>query len=112
MIFIGGEPCGIIEAKAYNKGESLFSFSEQTARYAESQLKFATYFVDIRFAHEATDVLTHFCDYHDIDYRSREVFSFHRPEQLQELLFAEDTIRNRMKQFPKLDTNNLRACQI
>ena len=36
----------------------------------------------IRFAYEATGQLTRFTDYNDIKYRSRAVFSFHRPETL------------------------------
>lgn len=112
LIFIGGEPCGLIEAKAHNKGENLYSVAEQTARYAESKFKYSINSVDIRFAYEATDILTHFCDYHDIDYRSREVFTFHRPEQLYEWLMAADTLRNKMKQLPALDKQGLRRCQI
>lgn len=112
LILIGGKPCGLIEAKERDKGEKLTSVAEQTRRYAESQLKYASPNVDIRFAYEATDVLTRFCDYHDIDYRSREVFSFHRPEQLAAWLKDDDTLRNRLRVFPEFDTEGFRACQI
>lgn len=112
VIFIAGKPVGIIEAKAHDKGEKLTAVAEQTRRYAESQLQYAPRDVDIRFAYEATDVLTRFCDYHDIDYRSREVYSFHRPEQLREWIAAIDTLRNRMKSFPPLVESGFRACQV
>lgn len=112
LILIGGRPCGIIEAKAHNKGEQLTTVAEQTRRYAESSLKYAAPDIDIRFAYEATDVLTRFCDYHDLDYRSREVYSFHRPEQLQTWLNDSDTLRNRMRTcFPPLDKRGYRDCQ-
>ena len=66
----------------------------------------------IRFAYEATDKLVKFTDYKDIKYRSRKVFSFHRPEYLESLLQASDTIRNNMKHFPPLDPVGFRDCQI
>lgn len=112
LIFIDGKPCGLIEAKEHNKGEKLTQVADQTKRYAESEFKYAPKDIDIRFAYEATDVLTRFCDYHDLDYRSREVFSFHRPEQLREWLLAPDTLRNRLRSFPALDTDGFRICQI
>lgn len=111
VIFINRKPVGIIEAKAHDKGEKLTSVAEQTKRYAESKLKYAPADVDIRFAYEATDVLTRFCDYHDIDYRSREIYSFHRPEQLLEWIKADDTLRNKMKAFPAFDSTGFRKCQ-
>ncbi len=60
----------------------------------------------------ATGVLTRFTDYDDIKYRSRSVFSFHRPETLQALLNASDTIRNNMKHFPEFDETGFRKCQV
>lgn len=112
LIFIDGKPCGLIEAKERNKGEKLTQVADQTKRYAESEFKYAPKDIDIRFTYEATDVLTRFCDYHDLDYRSREVYSFHRPEQLREWLSAPDTLRNRLRGFPELDTEGFRKCQV
>ncbi|MDR1014882.1 MAG: DEAD/DEAH box helicase family protein [Coriobacteriales bacterium] len=111
LLFIDRKPVGIIEAKAHNKGETLLSAAEQTRRYAGSGLQYIKGPVDIRFAYEATDVLTHFCDYHDKKYRSREVFSFHRPEQLKAWLDDEETLRNRMRGFPAFDPTGFRDCQ-
>lgn len=112
LIFIDGIPCGLIEAKEHDKGVKLTSVAEQTKRYAESKIKYASPNVDIRFAYEATDVLVRFCDYHDKDYRSRQVYSFHRPEQLRTWLKASDTLRNRLRSFPELNTSGFRRCQI
>lgn len=112
LLFIDAKPVGVIEAKARNKGEQLISVAEQSKRYAESGLKYATGTVNIRFAYEATDVLTHFCDYQDVNYRSREVYSFHRPEQLRSWLADDSTLRNRLKSFPPLDPAGFRDCQL
>lgn len=111
IIFIDKKPVGVIEAKAHNKAETLCSVEEQTRRYAESTLKYVSGDVDIRFAYEATDAITRFCDYHDKAYRSREIFSFHQPDQLLEWMNDSDTLRNRLKNFPEFDSCGFRRCQ-
>ena len=110
--FIDGEPVGVIEAKRSTAGENITVVEEQSARYANSTFKWINRDYSIRFAYEATDKLIKFTDYKDIKYRSRKVFSFHRPEHLQSLLAAPDTVRNNMKHFPELDTTGFRDCQI
>lgn len=112
LLFIDRVPVGVIEAKAHDKGHQLTTVAEQSKRYAESGLKYSRGSVHIRFAYEATDVLTHFCDYQDVNYRSREVYSFHRPEQLQSWLSDSSTLRNRMKAFPELNPAGFRDCQV
>ena len=111
LILIRGKPVGVIEAKAEHKGEVLTAVAEQSLRYATSGLKYVSDTPDIRFAYESTGVLTYFCDYHDKKARSREVFSFHRPETLLEWLQDSDTLRNRMKAFPEFDKRGFRDCQ-
>ena len=111
-LFIDGEPVGVIEAKKSSVGENITVVEEQSARYATSSFKWINREYTIRFAYEATDKLIKFTDYKDIKYRSRRVFSFHRPEHLKSLLQASDTIRNNMKHFPVLDTTGFRECQI
>ncbi|MCI9141569.1 MAG: DEAD/DEAH box helicase family protein [Lachnospiraceae bacterium] len=111
-LFIEGIPIGVIEAKRSDAGENITTVETQSARYAHSTFKWVNYEYRIRFAYEATDKLTRFTDYDDINYRSRDVFSFHQPQTLQKLLSASDTIRNHMKHFPPLDTEGFRKCQI
>lgn len=111
-LFIDGELVGVIEAKKRSFGENITVVEEQSARYATSSFKWINSDYTIRFAYEATDKLIKFTDYKDIKYRSRVVFSFHRPEHLKSLLQASDTIRNNMKHFPVLDTTGFRECQI
>lgn len=111
-LFIDGEPVGVIEAKKSSVGENITVVEEQSSRYANSSFKWINREYNIRFAYEATDKLIKFTDYKDIKYRSRKIFSFHRPEYLESLLQANDTIRNNMKHFPALDTTGFRDCQI
>ena len=110
-LFVGGVPAGIIEAKKSEAGEHITDVEMQSGRYAHSTFRWATN-QEIRFAYEATDEITRFTDYHDLKYRSREVFSFHRPETLKRLLEQSDTVRNNMKHFPALDETGFRRCQV
>jgi len=111
-LFIEGIPIGVIEAKKSEVGENITSVEIQSARYANSTFKWVKCEYRIRFAYEATDKITRFTDYNDIKYRSRTVFSFHRPETLRTLLKQADTVRNSMKHLPKLDPTGFRKCQI
>ena len=112
LLFIDGKPVGVVEAKSEDKGFSLTGVAEQSKRYAESGLKYYQGLPDIRFTYETTGIKTNFCDYADAKSRSREVFSFHRPEELLELLNDTDTLRNRLKAFPELNQAGFRDCQI
>ena len=111
-LFIAGTPVGVVEAKRTESGEKITTVEDQSARYAGSKFKWIKENYSIRFAYEVTDKLTRFTDYQDLKFRSRTVFSFHRPETLQTLLNAPDTIRNNMKHFPPFDTTGFRDCQI
>ncbi len=111
-LFIDGALVGIIEAKRDDAGENITVAETQTHRYATSTFKWIKTDYHIRFVYESTGKLTRFTDYNDVKYRSRTVFSFHRPETLARWLKEPDTIRNNMKRFPPFDTTGFRKCQI
>jgi type I restriction enzyme R subunit len=112
LLFINKTPVGVIEAKASDKGETLTTVAEQSKRYAESGLKYFTDKPNIRFTYEATDIITNFADYNDEKARSREVFTFHKPQTLLSYIDTENTLRNRLKAFPAFDSTGFRDCQI
>lgn len=111
-LFVNGTPVGVIEAKKSEEGENITTVEGQSSRYANSTFKWIKCEYKIRFAYEATDKLTRFTDYNDEKYRSRTVFSFHRPKTLASLIRRNDTIRNNMKHFPEFDGAGFRDCQI
>lgn len=111
-LFVNGTPVGVIEAKKSEEGENITTVEGQSSRYANSTFKWIKCEYKIRFAYEATDKLTRFTNYNDEKYRSRTVFSFHRPETLASLIRRNDTIRNNMKHFPEFDGAGFRDCQI
>ncbi len=111
-LFVDGKPVGVVEAKKDELGENITVVEGQSGRYAGSKFKYVRTEYSIRFAYEATGQITRFTDYNDQKYRSRRVFSFHKPKTLLDLLAVDDTVRNRMKCFPVLDTTGFRDCQI
>lgn len=111
-LFVDGIPVGVVEAKKSEAGENITVVEGQSARYANSTFKWIKNDYRIRFAYEATDKLIRFTDYADAKFRSRTVFSFHRPETLKVLLKQPDTVRNNLKHVPPLDETGFRKCQV
>ncbi|MGY3055669.1 type I restriction enzyme R subunit [Pedobacter sp. UYEF25] len=111
VLFVDKKPVGLIEAKKEEEGYQLIKVEEQSTDYANAKLKH----IDsepLRFVYESTGALTRFTDYQDPKPRSREVFSFHRPETFQELLKADGSLRTRLHDIPALPEAGLRDCQI
>lgn len=110
ILFVNRKPCGVIEAKKF--GTILTPIEEQTERYAKSKItKLRHYSEPLRFLYETTGLETHFTDTNDPKPRAREIFQFHRPETLKRLLEDDQTLRMKMREFPKLERENLRDCQ-
>jgi len=119
VLFVDGQPVGVIEAKKETLGQTITAVEDQTAGYAAAQLKWVqSTGAPLPFLYEATGVLTRFTDQRDPKPRSREVFTFHRPETLRENLTAivpgqpARSLRDRLQVLPALDPAGLRECQI
>jgi type I restriction enzyme, R subunit len=111
LLFVDGEPAGVIEAK--KEGDTLSGVSEQSRKYLEAVPNvFTATSVPPPFAYESTGVETFFCDARDPDARSRRVFAFHKPETLGKWVEQEKTLRARLRELPPLVTDGLRDCQI
>jgi len=114
VLFTGGQAVGVIEAKKETLGQNITVAEEQTAEYGAAKLKWIQKSgTPLPFLYEATGVITRFTDQRDPKPRSREVFSFHRPETLGEWLAAGKSLRRRLKEdMPPLDPAKLRDCQV
>ena len=86
LLLIDKKPCGLIEAKKFDLGYKLTNVAKQSEDYANADLKVFGNKYDIRFIYESTGIATRFRDRKDPKPRSREVFSFMRPEEMLRLL--------------------------
>src|SRR5829696_2878980 len=111
MLFVDRKAVGIVEAK--KEGTSLSGVDTQSQKYLDGLPSHVQRVgTPLPFAHESTDVETVFRDVRDPDYRSRRVFSFHRPGTLLGWAREAETLRARLKEMPPLVTAGLRQCQV
>ncbi|OFY57317.1 MAG: restriction endonuclease subunit R, partial [Bacteroidetes bacterium RBG_19FT_COMBO_42_10] len=111
VLFVEGKPCGVIEAKREEEAHKLNIHEDQTEGYAFATLKHLKN-DPLPFVYLSTGEVTRFTDFTDPKPRSREVFSFHRPETLSDWLKQGRSLRKRLHDLPALQTQRLRDCQI
>jgi type I restriction enzyme R subunit len=108
LLFVSGQPVGVIEAKP--QGTTLTEVERQSGKYVEGLPEWIKPVVyPLPFIFESTGKETRFTNGYDTDARSRRVFTFHRPETLAEWArqIAADperpTFRARLQAMPQLD---------
>ncbi|WP_422003126.1 DEAD/DEAH box helicase family protein [Roseovarius mucosus] len=112
VLFVDARAVGVVEAKPDSWGERLTIVEEQSSGYAAARLKWVNNNDPLPFVYESTSVVTRFTDGRDPAPRSREVFTFHRPETLKAWVNAPLSLRAGLQNLPDLNTDGLRACQI
>lgn len=111
LLFIDGKACGVIEAK--KEGISLSGIELQAKHYASHIPKELRIWQNpLPFIYVSNFNEIYFADLREQDYSSRQIFSFHTPESLFENLKRDKTLRDSLKEIPKLDAAGLRKCQI
>jgi len=111
VLFVDRKPVGIIEAKREEEGHRLTVVEKQSTEYAKAKLKYLDN-DPLPFVYESTGTVTRFTDYRDPKSRGRGVFSFHKPETISDWLKKEKSLRARLLEIPKLDTDGLRIAQV
>ncbi|WP_298223669.1 DEAD/DEAH box helicase family protein [Flavobacterium sp.] len=111
VLFVDKKPVGIIEAKREEEGVRLTSVEDQSTQYANAKLRLLNN-DPLPFVYESTGEITRFTDYRDLKPRSRNVFTFHRPETFVQWLSQTKTLRTRLHNLPALPVDGLRDCQI
>ncbi|MES2336084.1 MAG: DEAD/DEAH box helicase family protein [Pseudomonadota bacterium] len=111
-LFADKRALGIVEAKPDSWGERLTAVEAQSSAYAAAQLRWVRNPQPLPFIYEATGGITRFTDARDPKPRSREVFTFHRPETLLEWSRRPKSLRAALHDLPPLNTDGLRDCQI
>jgi type I restriction enzyme R subunit len=116
LLFIDGQPAGVIEAKP--EGTTLTEVEHQSGKYVEGLPKWMKPPVyPLPFIYESTGTETRFTNGYDPDARSRGVFTFHRPETLAEwsrqIQANPDapTFRARLWHMPTLNVDDLWSVQ-
>ena len=112
VMFAEKRPLGVVEAKPESWGAKITTVEEQSSGYAAAQLKWVKTADPLPFIYESTGTITRFTDGREPKPRSREVFSFHRPETLRDWLAAPKSFRAALQDLPPLNTAALRDCQI
>ncbi|MEP7231522.1 MAG: DEAD/DEAH box helicase family protein [Ginsengibacter sp.] len=118
VLFVNGNPVGVIEAKREEEGVRLTLHETQSEGYASAKLKYLRN-EKLSFAYESTGDVTRFTDFRDPKPRSRPVFTFHRPDTFAEWLKqdlptgqAGKSLRKRLHDIPALPEERLRDCQV
>ena len=112
VLFVDRRAVGVIEAKPEDWGHRITVVEEQAGGYAAANLKWVNNREPLPFVYQSTGVITRFTDGRDPQPRSREVFTFHRPETMAEWLSKPQSLRARLQNIPPLDPAGFRACQI
>jgi len=112
VLFVDKTACGVIEAKKYEVGQNITTAEDQTAGYGNAKLKWINNHKPLPFLYEGTGIITRFTDGRDPKPRSREVFSFHRPETMRTWLEAGTSLRDRLVAMPELNPLKLPAAKL
>jgi len=111
-LFVDRKAVGVIEAKPESWGHRITPVEEQSGRYAAARLKWVKNEKPLPFIYESTGAITRFTDGRDPKPRSREIFSFPRPETMGDWLSKSAPLRARLQTIPSLNHAGLRNCQI
>ena len=112
VLFADRRAVGVIEAKPDSWGARLTTVEEQSEGYAKAKLKWISNAEPLPFLYESTGQIMRFTNGRDPNPRSREVFSFHRPETLNSWTLALRSFRSGIASLPPLNPADLRECQI
>lgn len=111
LLFVERKAIGVLEAKA--EGTTLRGVTHQSQKYSAGLPdKMTPWHNPLPYLYESTGIETIFTDFRDPDPRSRNVFTFHKPETLATWAEQPETLRARLQQMPPLLTTSLWKPQI
>ena len=108
LLYADGLAIGVLEAKP--AGHTLEGVVTQSERYTKGlSADVSAKYHPLPFAYESTGEVTQFTNGLDPDPRSREIFRFHRPEELLRLqnLGSEEQLRRMLQRMPRLPKGRL-----
>ena len=112
VLFVDGQAVGVIEAKREEEAQNITAVEAQTENYAKAKLKWVNNTQPLPFLYESTGIITRFSDGRDPKPRSREIFSFPRPETLKDEIDSGTSLRRRLHAIPLLNPGKLPAASL
>ena len=110
LLYVDGRAIGVVEAKPV--GYPLSGVELQSDKYTKGLPEgVPNYSVPLPFAYESTGKITQFTNGLDPDPRSRDVFTFHRPEELKRLVELDRQLRGNLRDLPPLERGRLWGVQ-
>ena len=111
LLYANGKAIGVVEAKP--EGYPLKGVETQSSKYTFGlPADLPHYHLPLPFAYETTGTATQFTNALEPEFRSREVFSFHRPEELVRLATKAKQLRQLLREMPPLDVGQLWKVQV
>lgn len=95
LLYADGRAIGVVEAK--KQGHGVIGAEQQSAKYREGlPAGIPNWGTPLPFAYETTGAVTRFTNCLEANARSRDVFTFHRPEELIRLAGLDQQVRTRL----------------
>ncbi|MFO0916664.1 MAG: type I restriction-modification enzyme R subunit C-terminal domain-containing protein [Pirellulales bacterium] len=111
LLYADAHAIGVVEAKP--EGHSLTGVETQSGKYLDGlPTNLPHYQLPLPFAYESTGEETRFTNYLEPDARSRQVFTFYRPEELIRLVGLDHQLRFNLRNLPELNTDRLWRVQV
>ena len=111
LLYADAKVIGVVEAK--KEGATLTGVETQSGKYLEGLPRgLPCHRRPLPFSYETTGETTRFTSHLDPAPRSREVFAFHRPDELLRLVRLDEQLRARLAQMPALVTTGMWPPQI
>lgn len=106
LLYVDQKAIGVVEAKPV--GHTLKGVEGQSASYADGlAAKLPAWRRPLPFQYESTGEVTQFTNWIEPHARSRDIFSFHRPETLREMAQEEKPLRAWLREMPELPSAGL-----
>lgn len=106
LLYVDGKAIGVVEAKPV--GHTLRGVEGQSASYSDGlPASLPAWRRPLPFQYESTGEVTQFTNWMEAHARSRDIFSFHRPESLREMVQEEKPLRSCLREMPALTPDGL-----
>jgi type I restriction enzyme R subunit len=106
LLYVDGKALGVVEAKPV--GHTLKGVEGQSASYADGlAANLPAWRRPLPFQYESTGKVTQFTNWAEPHARSRDIFSFHRPETLREMAQEEKPLRAWLREMPAVPAQGL-----